>query len=244
MSYAEEYLATVRDQIDAVGESQRDQIAAAGQYFADVLCRGGWIYVFGTGHSHMIAEELFYRAGGLSRIRPILISPLMLHESACESTALERDPRMVDQILEEYPIQSEDVLLIASNSGRNPVPVELAKRVQQRKTPVIALLNRRHSASVESRHESGLKLGDLADLVIDNCGVEGDACVALSEGSGKIGAASTVTGALIVQMIACHAVERATKAGWKPEVFSSSNAAGGEGNDAILERYRGRVRHL
>lgn len=242
MSYAETYLKTVTEQIDAIQRSQKDQILAAGKQFAEVLCRGGWIYVFGTGHSHMIAEELFYRAGGLSRIRPILLPALMLHESASESTAIERDPRLVDQILDQYPIQAEDVLLVVSNSGRNPVPVELAMRVQERKTPVVALLNARHSASVQSRHQSGLKLGDIADLVIDNCGIEGDACVSL--GDGRIGAASTVTGALIVQMIACHAIETAMQGGWKPEIFCSSNASGEDHNDAILERYRGLVRHL
>ncbi len=244
MSYAESYLSTVTGQIEAIQSSQKEQILAAGQQFADVLCRDGWIYVFGTGHSHMIAEELFYRAGGLSRIRPILIPSLMLHESASASTAVERDPKVVDQILAQYPVEAKDVLLVVSNSGRNPVPVELAVRVQERQTPVIALVNARHSASVKSRHQSGLKLGDIADLVIDNCGVEGDACVELTGSNGKIGAASTVTGALIVQMIACHAIEIATKAGWPAEVFCSSNAASEGRNDEILERYRGIIDHL
>jgi uncharacterized phosphosugar-binding protein len=244
MSLAKDYFNTVRNQVDLIGASQMKGIERAGDLFGQVLCRGQWIYLFGTGHSHMIAEELFYRAGGLARVRPILYSPLMLHESATESTLVERDPSVVDDLLKAYPLAKGDVLLIASNSGRNPVPVELAIRARDLGVSVVGLINRQHSDAFESRHASGKKLADLADVVIDNCGVVGDACVALPGEGLSTGAASTVTGALIVQMIACHAIESAMAKGWQPEVYCSSNAGRAAHNDGLIERYRSSVKHL
>ena len=244
MSASEKYFETVTQQLASIRKTQMPAIHAAGERFAKAIEQGGWIYVFGTGHSHMIAEELFYRAGGLARIRPMLHPGLMLHESASESTLLERDPALVDSLLDEYPIAKNDVLLIASNSGRNPVPVELAMRTQAAGVPVIALLNTCHSAGVESRHASGQKLGDVVELVIDNCGVEGDACVDVPGHPGAIGAASTVTGGMIVQMIACHTVDLLAAAGSFPESFCSSNAGAGDQNEVLLDRYRTVVKHL
>ena len=244
MNASESYFETVNQQLASIQRTQLPAIYEAGKQFAEALERGGWIYVFGTGHSHMIAEELFYRAGGLARVRPILCSSLMLHASASDSTVFERDPSVVDSLLDDYPIGQNDVLLIASNSGRNAVPVELAIRLRAAGIPVIALLNTRHSEGVDSRHASGKKLGDVAGLVIDNCGVEGDACVLVPGHPGAVGAASTVTGAMIVQMIACHTVALLAAKGSCPEAYCSSNAAGGDQNEVLLERYRGVIKHL
>ncbi len=244
MGLANQYWETVRDQLDAIRETQTGAIESAGRLFSEVLQSERWIYLFGTGHSHMLAEELFYRAGGLVRIKPMLNDALMLHVSASESTAVERDLSVVADLLEQYPVARGDVLLIASNSGRNPVPVELALRAQARGVPVVGVVNRRHSAAFPSRHESGKKLGEVADVVIDNCGVVGDACVPLGPGQGTTGAASTVTGALILQMIACEAIERAMAQGWLPEIFTSSNGENEDHNADLVARYRGQVRHL
>jgi uncharacterized phosphosugar-binding protein len=244
MSLAEQYFETVRRQIERIGESQFELIQQVGANLAEVLIGEGWVYAFGTGHSHMLAEELFYRAGGLARIKPILVSPLMLHESASESSVLERDPAWVDKILNRYPMQLGDMLLIASNSGRNAVPVELALRANALDVPVVALINREHSEAFPSRHPSGKRLGDVADIVIDNCGVAGDACVEVPGTGLATGAASTVTGALVFEMMACHAIDVALARGWKAELFCSSNAGREGHNEALIERYRSLVEHL
>lgn len=244
MSLASDYLESVVGQIRQIETSQMDGVRKAGEYVCEALCAEKWLYVFGTGHSHMIAEELFYRAGGLARIRPMLLEELMLHVSASRSTQIERDPAVVERLLKAYPMGAGDVLLVASNSGRNPVPIELALQARSRGVVVIALINKRHSHAFESRHESGKKLGDIADLVLDNCGVVGDACVELPKANLSIGAASTVTGALLVEMVASEAIERAQAKGWNLEVFCSSNAGRESDNEALLERYTETVRHL
>jgi uncharacterized phosphosugar-binding protein len=225
-------------------DTQRDAIDLAGSWFADALSHDHWIYLFGSGHSHMMAEELFYRAGGLARIVPMLYEPLMLHQSAVDSTRHERDPSLAHKLLEKYPVGSGDILVIVSNSGRNPVPIELALRARQQGARVIALVNREQSERWPSRHAGGKNLHAVADLVLDNCGPNGDACVAIEELGTSFGPTSTVAGTVLLQMIACAAVEKALGRGLKPEVFTSSNTTGDEANSGILEKYRGRIPHL
>ena len=113
----------------------------------------------------MMAEELFYRAGGLARVYPILEDALMLHNGAVKSTGMERLEGYAELILNRYPCQAGDCLIIASNSGRNAVIVEMAAAARERGLKVIALTNLTHSRAQESRHTSGKKLYQIADVV-------------------------------------------------------------------------------
>ncbi len=242
---ADQYYQNVRTQLETLVRTQREAIDLAAKLFSECLLQQRWIYLFGTGHSHVLAEELFYRAGGLPCIRPILCPDLMLHESAVESTAIERRIERVPTILQDYAMEADDVLVIASNSGRNAVPVELAIQAAALGVTVIAIVNRRHSERFDSRHPSGKKLKDVASLMLDNCGVPGDACVSLPDSDLKTGAASTVTGIVLLQMIVCATIEKAREAGWQPQLFQSANAGRESDNAVIIERLRREnVRHL
>ena len=244
MNLAEKYLQTAEAQIEALGDSQMPQIETAAGWFAEVVAAKRLVYIFGTGHSHMLAEELFYRAGGLARVVPMLQPALMLHESASGSTQAERDPNIVGELLKQYPMGGGDVLVVASNSGRNACPVELAMAAKERSVRTIAVINAEHSAKWTSRHPSGKRLGDVVDLVIDNCGVEGDACVPLPESYLSIGATSTVTGCLIMQMIACRATEMLYASGTPPDLYQSSNANHDDRNKALIAEHKKTNPHL
>ncbi len=244
MTLAEKYLQTVKGQIEALGNSQVASVETAAGWFAEAISAGRLVYIFGTGHSHMLAEELFYRAGGLASIVPMLQPQLMLHESASASTQAERDSEIVRKLLQQYPMSSGDVLVVASNSGRNACPVELSMAAKGRSVRTIALLNAAHGTKWASRHPSGKRLGDVADLVIDNCGVEGDACVPLPGSDLSVGATSSVTGCLIMQMIACRATEMLYAAGTPPDLYQSSNANNDQRNAAIITEYKQNNPHL
>ena len=85
-----EYLSKVRALLDFVENTQLTSIEQVASVCADALEQGHMLYFFGTGHSHMIAEEPFYRAGGLAAVSPILKNFLMLHEGAAVSSTYER----------------------------------------------------------------------------------------------------------------------------------------------------------
>ena len=245
MKKVEQYIANIQKLIDRVLETQMDNIQQAGSLVAETVMNDGYVYTFGTGHSHMMAEEVFYRAGGLARIYPILEDALMLHNGAIKSTEMERLEDYAYLILDRYDCTEKDCIIIASNSGRNAVNVEMVKAAHQRGMKVIGLTNLVHSRAQDSRHKSGLKLYQIGDIVLDNQGCLGDASIPVPEIDRNIGATSTSLGAMILHSVMICAVEIMIEKGHIPEVFSSSNLdEGDEINDEIFDKYRSIIKPL
>lgn len=231
--------------ITKIINTQMIQTEASAAAFAETLENGNNIFLFGTGHSHMLAEELFYRAGGLVNIRPVLVTALMLHESASRSTKMERLPGYAQILFDDYGMKAGDLIVIISNSGRNGVCVDLAQLAKEKGLKVIALTNLNHSKAAHSRHASGKKLYDFADIVLDNCGCVGDASIPIRQLGRNVAATSTSTGAAILNAVAAGCVEIMLADGYTPEVFSSSNVDGGdEINEAYIQKYKNSIRSL
>ena len=240
-----EYIETANSIIKKISTEGAPSIEKSAEVFADTLINGKKIFLFGTGHSHMLSEELFYRAGGLVNIQPILVEPLMLHISASESTNAERVEGYAEKIFADYGMSEGDTVVIISNSGRNGVIVDMALLCKEKKLNVIALTNLEHTYAGASRHKSGKRLCEIADIVLDNFGCVGDACVEVDGIEGKICPTSTVTGALILNAIVAEAVDNCAKRGFNPEHFASSNVDGGdEINNALINKYKKEIRHL
>lgn len=224
---------------------QEKEILLAAKWIASTLKNNGWIYTSGTGHSHMLAEEIFYRAGGFARVRPILDPDLMLHKDASGSTEVERREGYAKKLFKSYSINENDVFILSSNSGRNPVSIEMAQIAQEKGAKVIVLTNYLHSKSVDSRHSSGLKLFQVCDLFLDNFGEIGDASISFDGLEGKVGATSTVIGAALLQAIMVQAVGFLLEERIAPEIFISSNSDSGETkNEALLAKYKKEVKIL
>jgi len=203
-------------------------IAAGPALITDALAAGHDLHGFGTGHSHMLAEELFHRAGGLVRMRPVLFDGVTLHDGAELATQLERLPGLAAAILADHPMAAGDVLIIASNSGGNAVITEFATLARGRGVRTIGITNLRHATSPSARDAGGPRLHQLVDVAIDNGGVVGDAAIVIEGLPGPVGPTSTVAGAAIVNALVAEAVERLLARGIVPEVFLSSNVAGGD----------------
>jgi uncharacterized phosphosugar-binding protein len=239
------YLSEIRRLLDLVETTQGKAVSTAAEWIADAISTGHLFHILGTGHAHILAEEVFYRAGGLLPINPILDSGLMLHDSALNSSQLERLPGYAKIVFSKYSIEAGDVILIVSNSGVNAVPVEAAMEARARGLKVIGLTSLTHSRAVPARHPSGLKLYDLADIVIDNCGCIGDAVLEVEGLPGKIEATSTVIGASLLHWLEHETVKKLMARGITPEIVISANVPGGDAhNTAGFARYQGRVRCL
>ena len=240
-----EYLTHVSELLSRAAQSQLSGVNALARAIADCTAQGRGVYLFGTGHSCLLAQELFYRAGGLVRLQPMLEPELMLHVSASESTLFERDSTRAAALLERYNIATDDLLLIISNSGRNPLIVELALQAKVWGCRVAALTSLSHSMSGSSRHESGKRLCEAADIVLDNLGQPGDACVSYENFAGLAAPTSTVIGAALLQAAAAQTVQYLIDDGIQPEVFASSNIDQGDAiNEAYLSKYRKEILYL
>ncbi len=220
---------------------QRDIMEEIARRMCECVTGGHLVYLFGTGHAHILAEEMFYRAGGLAAVRPILDEKLMLHKSASGSTLAEREPGCAARLMAGTDMGKGDMLIVCSNSGRNAAPVELALLARERGVCVIALTNIAHSRSCAPRNPENLRLYEAADLVLDNCGAIGDASVDVGLPY-LAGATSTAVGAALLQAIECRCVELAVEKGLEIDVFSSSNVDNGdEINEKIIKKYRQRI---
>ncbi len=243
MDVIRRYHAIVAGQLDAALTGQAEAMDRAAGWLAEALAGGRWLFAAGTGHSHLLALELFYRAGGLVRAVPLLDEDLMLHRSASKSSGFERETGRAAGLLSRYGVARGDVLVVISNSGRNAVPVEWAMHGRERGARVIGLTSMAHARAHPSRHASGLRLFEVADVVLDNGGVEGDAAVEVAPGL-MMGATSTAVGAAMLQGLVAEAAARAVRKGWEPEVYRSSNGGGEAQNARYLAEHAGRLPHL
>lgn len=245
MSKAFEYFENLHRILTRITTEQGENIEKASRAVADTLENGGRIHTFGTGHSHMLAEEIFYRAGGLVNVNPILETGLMLHESASKSTALERLEGYGEILFDMHDIKDSDILFLFSNSGRNGVAIDLALIAQSRGVKTVVITNMEHTLQGKSRHSSGKKLYELGTIVIDNCGCMGDASMEIKEIGRNVAPTSTAAGAAILNAIEARAVEMMVADSYVPEVFSSSNVDGGDAiNDAYVKKYIKEIKAL
>jgi uncharacterized phosphosugar-binding protein len=244
MSAGERYLAGAGRILEQIAADEWPSIRAAAETVADTIAGDGLVHVFGTGHSHMLAEEMFYRAGGLAAINPILIEGLMLHAGAERSTHLERQHGLAGRIFGDVPLKPGDTFIVASNSGGNAVCEELAQLAGEAGASVVAIVSSRH-AEHSATERDGSRLAELADVVIDNHGDIGDAGVEIDGIDRKVGPTSTVAGAAIVNAVVAEAVEILLARGVEVDVFTSSNLPQGDASNAeLVARYRDRVRAL
>ena len=202
--------------------------------------KGGRIYVFGSGHSHLIAEEMYIRAGGLALVHAILPPEMMLNTMPTKSTHLERLEGYAPAIIDLYHVDEKDTLMVVSNSGRNAVPVVMCLSAKAKGASVVALTSMKHSTACTSRHSSGKKIYEIADVTIDNHAEKGDSGLAIEGLNTLVGPVSDATGITIAQALINEVIDRLVQAGFEPPVFVSSNVDGGdEKNAALYEIYFG-----
>jgi uncharacterized phosphosugar-binding protein len=231
--YVEEYYSFVIDRLQRVLRESGPAIRQAAAAVADAIQDDKEVMLFGSGHSALIAQDAAGRAGGLV--------PVLALEDVANGDA-ERLEGMAEVILARYAPRAGSVMVVISNSGINPVPIEMAMLCKQAGLTVIAITALAHSKAVESRHSSRRKLYELADIVIDTHGVRGDAALDLPGGEFKSGATSTLIGVSIVQAINVQAAALLAERGIDPPVFVSANVPEGDThNKEVIARYRSRL---
>ena len=238
-----EYFEKVEQLIKDINDQEDNNIKKAALLMYQAMRKELLVHVFATGHSHMFAEELFYRAGGLVQINPILIPPLMQHEGAVRSTQLERKPGYAKQIFDELDIKKDEVFIIVSNSGINSVPVEFASIVKEHHHPLIVITSMEMTKKVNPRNNLNKKLYEFGDVVIDNHAPYGDGII--EKAYGRIGAVSSIAGNYIAQSLVLEVINLYEQDGLTPPIYLSSNTPGGDEHNRILfEKYQKRIKSL
>ena len=240
------FLGKVREQLDRIESGQGPAIDQAAELIAASLRKNGVLQVFGTGHSEALAMELAGRAGGLIPTNKLALRDLIIlggeDPAVLADPKAERDPALARRVWDLAPIGPDDVVVIASQSGGNGSTVELATIAREQGHPLVAITSLEHSRGVTSRHPSGKRLFELADVVIDNAAPYGDAVLDLP-GGGKVCAISSVGNAVIAQLIVAGVTAKLLAADVEPPIYVSMNIAEGDNHNDVWEaRYAGRIR--
>jgi uncharacterized phosphosugar-binding protein len=240
------YAAATQSVIDRVVANTVTEVAAAAAMIIEALRAGGVLQAFGTGHSEALAMELVGRAGGLVPTNKISLKDVVLFGDAprevLHDDKLERDPAIAHRLYDLAAPCPQDVFVVASNSGINGCIVEFALLVKEHGHRLIAITSAAHTARVTPRHPSGRRLAEIADVVLDNGAPYGDTLLPLP-GGGTVGAISSITSALLGQLLMVEVVRQLQAAGEVPPIYLSANVPGGDEHNHTLEsRYAGRIR--
>jgi uncharacterized phosphosugar-binding protein len=237
------YVEAAGHALGEVAATQGEALEEAARLVAASVAAGGVLHLFGAGHSQLLALDAFVRAGGLACVNPIL-DPSLSPAAGLEVARAERTEGLAAAILAGEDLRPGEVVLVASNSGVNAVPVEVALGCRERGLRVVALTNLEQAKAAAPRHPSGARLHELADVVIDNRCPPGDAALALGSGQ-RVGPLTTVVGAAVVAALCARVAELLGTQGRRPPVLASQNLDGGrpaEANAELLAPYLARAR--
>ena len=231
-----DYLESIVSLLKRVESEEGDNLAAASEAVADVICRDGLVCTFGCGHSHLPCLDTFYRAGGLACVSPILDEDLMLHDGAAKSSRLEKMPGIAAEAFRRHGVTTNDLMVVISASGKNAAPVEMCECAKKAGVRLVTI-----SSSAYLDH--GAKLLSLGDIAIDCKVPYGDAVIDV--GAAKMGGLSTYASLFILNTILIEGAKKALARGTVPPIYVSGNVEGGTAKNVSLEaRYFGRVKRL
>lgn len=240
MTPSADYLNKCRELI-ALIEKQQAAIAQAADWFAQTILAGRMVHLFGSGHSRILVEEMWPRYGSFPGFNPIVELSLSFHNLVVgpngqrQAMFLENVTGLAERILRNFDLSPQDSALVASSSGCNVVPIEMAQGFKERGLKVVVIISKRHSDASRSQHSSGKKLQDFADLVLDTGAPPGDAMVQIDGLETPVSPGSTVGGCLLINSIKAEVAARLTRAGAPPNVLTAGAVIGAEKSEAIFE---------
>lgn len=241
MAAYREYSRRMYDVLEDMFETQGEKIETVSEWMADSIAAGGVVHLFGSGHSHLVAEEVFHRAGSLMALNPLLDVNLTFLGSV-NATLLERNPGYARVVIGSHDIREGEIVIVISNSGVNPVPIEAVLEARARGAKTVAITSDRHYVDAPSRHESGKRLAEIADITLDTCVPWGDAIVNLPGVEQPVGGISSIAGLALITSIVVETTQRLLDKGIDPPVIPTMNLPGGDGKiEGLIETYGHRL---
>jgi uncharacterized phosphosugar-binding protein len=237
--------------LNKIEATQADNIERAAETFATTIAAGGFVHMFGSGHSRMAIEEVFPRIGSIVGYHPIVELSLSYYTNVegtmglRQALFLERIEGFGDVLLENYDFEPGDSALVVSSTGINAVGIDVALGLQKRGLTVVGITSVAHSSQVPSRHSSGRRLFEVADITIDNCTPPGDAAIEVDGVPQRVAATSTLATAAILHSMNVLVAEKLVAKGVPPVVLGSPHmtSSGQESNlEEYFAAYRARVK--
>lgn len=230
---AKRFQQEIISRLSTVCDGQEEALTEAATIMADTIERGGIIRAFGSGHSYANALEISGRAGGYIQTR-IINEPARGIYEMIDGTG--------DQFWLKLDVRPEDCLVLISNSGRNPLSIEIAMHAREAGVKIIVVTALEVSKAGTSRDGSGKMLYEFADVVLDNRSAFGDTCIEVEGLDTKVGGTSLYTGCMLLDFAVLESMDILLERGVKPPVFMSANVDGGpEFNQRLLNQFKHRL---
>ncbi|MBO5879345.1 MAG: SIS domain-containing protein [Clostridia bacterium] len=231
-----EYLTKISSLLERIETEEKEKLCQVTKLVAETICRGGLIFTFGCGHSHLPGLDAFYRAGGLANVSPMLDTDLMLHNGAAKSSRMEKMSGIASEVFRRYTPTENDIIFIFSASGKNQVPVEMGDAARAIGIKSIGISSMEYAAR-------GGRLHEHVDIAIDCKIPYGDACMKVGEAT--MGGLSTYAACFILNTCLIEGAKLALEMGVEPPIYLSGNVEGGREHNVVLENlYMGKVKHL
>ncbi|MGD0088407.1 MAG: SIS domain-containing protein [Planctomycetota bacterium] len=244
------YLQNVLSKLKSVEAREKEHLRLAGKMIADACAADQLVHVYGGGgHTCMMVFEMFFRAGGLANINPIMghdISPMC---QALKYLEVERTTGYGNCLIRYYEVGKDELLIIFHNIGMNPTTIDAADEAKKRGAKIIAVSSNQWRKKLpldhHIRHPSKKHLFEFADLRIDDDNPFGDADFFIPGFDVPVAPTSTIVDAFIAHRMVMEAVAEMKARGIEPPIFRSANLPGGdEFNAKLLARYKHRVKDL
>jgi uncharacterized phosphosugar-binding protein len=241
LQYALEYLDGCETILRKVRETQLKRIAQAAEWCAEAIAQKSLVHLFGNGHSRMACEEIWPRYGSFPGFHLMIELSMTNHTQVVGSNGqrqamwIERQEGLGEVILNNYVLRSSDVMMIFSTSGNNGVVVDIALGAKARGMKVIAVIAETYARMLTSGHSSGKCLHDIADLVIDNCAIPGDAMVDVPGVDVPIGPGSTIGNTAVVNSLKVLIAQKLAARGQMPLALAGSWKMGKEASAKRFE---------
>ena len=244
------YYSQIIANLELVNKTQEPNIDAAASLMADAIADDRLIHIYGGGgHTTLPVGEMFFRAGGLANIDPVMEPALSVFNQALKYLELERTVNFGASIVKYYQLKPGDVMIIFHNIGINPATIDAAAEAKKDGAKIIAVSSSHWQNEIPEdhfiRHPSKKNLFDFADVKIDDFNPVGDAAVKVPGFDTPIAPISNIIDFYIAHLLEIKTVAECVRRGITPPVWSSANVPGGdEKNAALIEKYRPRVKML
>ncbi len=239
MSFSESYLTTATAMLARSCEANAATLRTCGALIGASVAKGGVLHTFGSGHSEIIAREIIGRAGGL-----MCVSGIFDPGAGFSENVAGYGTRLAERYDNTHGLHAGEAIIVISNSGKNCSPIEVALHAKKKGLTVIALTALSMSTTAKTTHPGGKNLHAIADHVLDNSGVPGDAIVAIQPGL-QAGATSTLIGATLLNLLALEVIDWLVQNGHPLPLVQSQNLPGGmEHNIELAKTYRTRLSKL
>jgi len=244
LRYAREYFEAAQRVLERVWKTQEGNMKSAVDAMTRVAASGGVVHVFGAGHTQIICQEVWFRAGQPACVSPVFDEGLFPYNGPGKGSALEKLEGYGRVIFNNHDARPGEVVIVISNSGRNAAPIEVALAAKEKGLTVVGITSMDYSTRVSSKHSSRKRLFEVADIVIDNGGPEGDAVISVEGMTGRAGPITTIANAAIVNAMLAQMAADIRCLGMENPVFISANLdAPSSNNEKLAARYRERIKY-